>query len=236
MVRMLDTIRHLEVFSPDTFGDQHVDVIGVGATGSRIALGLAKLGISQIHVWDYDRVEAHNVPNQVFGNNDIGLLKVEALQRVVMEQTGTMVTIHPERVDGTQRLGNIVFLLTDTMASRQEIWKAGLRYKPHVKFVIETRMGKNSGRLYAFNPSSPSHVRGWEETLYSDDVAEVSVCGTSITVGSTAEVVSGLAVWQLIRWHQGQEELRQGKVLTDEVEHELIFSLQPMMINASNFQ
>lgn len=233
---MLDTIRHIEVFSPDSFGDTQVNFVGVGATGSRMALGAAKLGIRNIHVYDFDKVEPHNVPNQIFGNNHVGMLKVEALKDIIHEQTGTTITIHPERVDGSQRLGDVVFLLTDTMASRQEIWKAGLRYKPHVKFMVETRMGKNSGRVYALNPSKPLHVKGWEETLYSDDVAEVSACGTSITVGSTAEVVSGFAVWQLIRWHQIQEELKQGKVPTDEVENELVFSLQPMMFNLSNFK
>ncbi len=233
---MLDIIRHVEVFSPDLFGETRVDFVGVGATGSRMALGVAKLGIQNIHVWDFDKVEPHNIPNQVFGNNHVGALKVEALRDIIKEQTGTEIIIHPERVNGSQRLGDVVFLLTDTMASRQEIWKAGLRYKSYVKLMIETRMGRNSGRVYALNPSNPSHVKGWEKTLYSDDVAEVSACGTSVTVGSTAEVVSGLAVWQLIRWHQGQEELKQGKVLTDEIENELVFSLQPMMINASNFQ
>ncbi|MDB5194368.1 MAG: thiamine biosynthesis protein ThiF [Parcubacteria group bacterium] len=232
---MLDTIRHLEVFSPAVFGDRRIDVVGVGATGSRIALALAKLGISEIHLWDYDRIEPHNVPNQVFGNNHVGEFKVDALQNIIREQTGITVTAHNERVDGSQQLGVAVFLLTDTMASRQEIWKGALRYKTHVKLVVETRMGKNSGRVYAVNPSSPTHVRGWEETLYSDDMAEVSACGTSITVGSTAEVVSGLAVWQLIRWHQNQEELKLGKILTDEVENELVFSLQPMMLTTSNF-
>lgn len=230
---MLNILRHLEVFSPATFGDQRVDVIGVGATGSRIALSLAKLGIGNVHVWDDDRVEPHNVPNQAFGNNDIGKFKVEAIQRIILEQTGTTITIHPVRINSKEQLGDIVFLLTDTMASRQEIWKAGLRYNTQVKLVIETRMGKNSGRVYAMNPSNPAHVTGWEGTLYADDVAEVNACGTSISVGPSAEVVSGLAVWQLIRWHQTQEQLKKGEVPKDEVENEVVFSLQPMMINAT---
>lgn len=233
---MIDTLRHIEVFSPDTFGDQRIDLVGVGATGSKIALELAKLGVRNIHVWDFDEVEAHNIPNQVYGQNHIGELKVEALQKIIEEQTGTLVAVHPEKVDGSQHLGDVVFLLTDTMSSRQEIWKSGLRYKPYVKLLIETRMGSNNGRVYALNPSNPAHVKGWEATLYSDDVAEVSACGESITVGSTAGVVSGMAVWQLIRWHQREEQLKLGKSHKDEIENELIFSLQPMMITGLSFQ
>lgn len=233
---MLDIIRHLEVFSPVTFGDQRVDIIGVGATGSRVALGLAKLGITQIHLWDFDRIEPHNVPNQVFGNSRIGEMKAEAMRQIIKEQTGADVAIYLERVDGTQCFGSVVYLLTDTMASRQEIWKAGIRYKPNIQLMVETRMGKNSGRVYAVNPSNPAHVRGWEATLYSDDVAEVSACGTSITVGPTAELTAGLAQWQLIRWHNNQEEIRNGREPADEVENEVVFSLQPMMLTTSSFE
>jgi molybdopterin/thiamine biosynthesis adenylyltransferase len=233
---MIDPIRHLEVFSPEWLGEARIDIIGAGATGSRIALGLAKLGITNIHVWDFDKIEAHNIPNQAYGNHQIGELKVNALQRTIAEATGTEITIHPERVDGSQRLGDIVFLLTDTMASRQEIWKAGLRYKAHVKTVIETRMGSNNGRVYTINPMNPAHVKGWEETLYSDDVAEVSACGTSITVGPTAEIVSGLAQWQFIRTQQLQEQAKKGPEAKDELENELVFSLQPMMVVGSVFQ
>ncbi|MFA7193479.1 MAG: ThiF family adenylyltransferase [Candidatus Paceibacterota bacterium] len=231
----LDVIRHLDVFSPQEFGDRRIDIIGVGATGSRIALSLAKLGIRNIHIWDPDVVEPHNVPNQIFGNNHNGQLKVEALKDIILVQTGTEVSVHNERVDGTQRLGQIVFLLTDTMSSRQEIWKGSLRYRPHVEVIIETRMGSNSGRIYTVNPSSPVEVSGWEKTLYGDDVAEVSACGATITVGPTAEMVSGFAVWQFIRWYQKMQKLKEGKEPTDEFEHELIFSLQPMMIVGSSF-
>ncbi len=231
---MIDPIRHLSVFAPHSFQDR-IDIVGVGATGSRIALSLAKLGITNIHIWDHDVIEAHNVANQVYGNTHIGRLKVEALKEIIVAETGIEVIAHAERVDGSQRLGSVVFVLTDTMASRQEIWKRALRYKPHAKLMIETRMGSNNGRVYTVNPCAPPHVTGWEKTLCSDDAAEVSACGTSVSVGPTAEIVSGLAVWQFIRWHQALEKAKSSQSVTDEPEHELVFSLQPMQVIGLNF-
>ena len=73
----IDTRRHIDVFSPDLFGKRRIDVIGAGATGSRVVLALAKLGLDNIHVWDFDHVEAHNIANQVFGLADIGKLKID---------------------------------------------------------------------------------------------------------------------------------------------------------------
>lgn len=221
----IDTTRHVEIFSPDSFGSRRIDVIGAGASGSRIVLSLAKLGIENIHVYDFDSVEAHNIANQAYSQSDIGRPKVEALQALVKEHTGMDIAIHNERVDGSQRLGEVVFLLTDTMASRKEIWQKAIRYKATTKLMIETRMGVDQGRVYTINPTRPAHVKGWEETLYDDDVAEVSACGSTISVGPTAEFLSGLAVWQLIRWLAIETGHKTAQ--DDALDQEILFWLRP---------
>lgn len=228
----LNITRHIDVFSPDDFGARRVDVIGVGASGSRVVLSLAKLGIENIHVWDDDVVEAHNVPNQAFGMDDVGKLKVEALKDMVKRMTGIEITTHAERVNGTQALGEVVFLLTDTMSSRKQIWNAGIKYKSRTKLMIETRMGSDQGRVYVINPTTPAHVRGWEAASnYGDEAAEVSACGASISVGPTAEFLSGLAVWQLIRWFAGVQK-KSDAVL----DNELLFGLRSPTIVGRKFK
>jgi len=225
----VDPLRHLSVFSPHAFGAKRVDVVGCGATGSRIALLLAKLGVENIHCWDFDTVEEHNVANQIFGNGDVGLLKTGALARILKTQCGVDVTAHAEKVTGSTELGEIVFLLTDMMSSRREIWDGALKLKLRTKLLVETRMGADNGRVYALNPNKPGHIRAWEETLYTDSEAEVSACGASISVGPTAEIISGLAVWQMIRWfgiEQGGEDV---------LDNETIFSLRPMLTISRQF-
>ncbi|MEA2701536.1 MAG: hypothetical protein QOE22_245 [Candidatus Parcubacteria bacterium] len=226
----VDPLRHLSVFRPHAFGAKRVDVIGCGATGSRVAIELAKLGVENIHLHDFDVVESHNLANQAFGFRDIGMPKVEALARIIEEQTGVAVTAHATRVDGSEPLGDVVFLLTDTMASRREIWDKGLKYRPRTPLLIETRMGADTGRVYALNPSLRSNVLGWEETLYDDDETEVSACGASISVGPTAEIVAGLAVWQMIRWFAVQDGGEK-----DELDNEIIFSLRSTMTMTRRF-
>lgn len=225
---MIDPLRHLSVFSPHAFGARRVDVIGCGATGSRIALDLAKLGVDNIHAWDFDQVEEHNVANQAFGLEHIGLQKVEALASIIRSATAMNLTTHTEAADGSQCLGEVVFILTDTMASRKEIW-GGLKFKLRTNLLIETRMGADSGRVYTLNPNRPGHIRAYEETLYADDEAEVSACGASVSVGPTAEVLAGMAVWQFIRWfaiESGAEDI---------LDNEIIFSLRPMVTISRRF-
>ena len=207
-----------------------MDVIGAGATGSKVVLSLAKLGVENIHIWDFDVVEPHNIANQAFGNDDIGKPKIDALAELVRRQTGTALTVHNEKVDGTQELGHVVFLLTDTMSSRKEIWTNGVKYKQRTKVMIETRMGPDTGRVYTINPCKRTEADSWEGTLCSDDVAQVSACGTSISVGPTAGYLAELAVWQFMRWFaidQGKDD--------DELDHEILFGMRKPLILTRRF-
>jgi len=225
----IDTIRHQKLFSPTEFAPRRVDIIGAGATGSRIALGVAKLGVENIHVWDFDTVAKHNIANQIYGDSDVGVLKVKALASIILATIGLKIEVHAEKVDGTQQLGDVVFVLTDTMESRKAIWEKGLKFKLRTKLVIETRMGTDNARIYTVNPNKLAHVKGWEQTLYTSAESEVSACGTKTSVGPTAEIISGLAVWQMMRWfaiEQGAE---------DTLENELLVFLRPTAIMSRNF-
>lgn len=223
---MIDPMRHLEVFSPDKFNPTPVHIIGAGATGSKIAMSLAKLGIEEIHVWDADEVEPHNVANQLYGNHHIGQPKVEALADMVFRHTGITLTVHKEMVKDKQDFAGIVYLLVDTMKDRKEIFEHSLKNNFKVQLVIETRMGANSLRIYSFTPFRPSEIKGWESTLYTDDEAEVSACGASTTVGATADLVSGCAVWQLIKWAKQEQK----------PENELLMATDPPALHFFQFQ
>lgn len=199
----IDFKRQLAIFDPNAFSSSNnrIDVIGVGATGSYVVLQLAKLGITDIHVWDADCVEAHNLPNQLYGIEDIGRPKVEALKEIIKRLTGIEITTHQEFVMAeTQGLGQVVFLLTDSMASRKEIYKGCLKYSFDTQLCIETRLAATTGRIYTFNPTDMIEQEGWEKTLYTDVVAEKSECGTTIVMGASSSYVASMAVWQMIKW------------------------------------
>lgn len=230
---VVDNTRHYSIFSGEAFGSRQVDVIGVGATGSKTVLELAKLGVRNLHVWDFDTIEPHNIANQLYRNDQIGMPKVTALANIVRETTGVEIAQHPERVDGTQQMGSVVFLMPDKMSVRQEIWERGLRLKPYVSRVIETRMGVDSGRVYSFSPIMPKQYREWEATLYGDDEAGVerAPCGTAITVGATTELVAALAVWQFIQWFA----VTSGKQPDLVLQNEVVFSTRPFYMEGRTF-
>ncbi len=201
----VDTLRHQNEFSLTLLQQLRVDIIGCGATAVRIALDVAGLGVQQLHLWDFDRIEAHNIANQLqaFGIPDVGRYKAEVLAERIEHLTGLKPTVHLEAVNGTQRLGQVIFLLTDTMASRQEIWQRGIRRKVGKKLMIETRLSPWEYHVYTIDPMRDSHIRGWEAVSdYGDEdpTVEVGSCRSKTTIGGTATQMAGVAVNQFIRW------------------------------------
>lgn len=229
---MIEPLRHLDVFQPLVFGRKQIDVIGAGAVGSRVALAAARLGCENIHVWDFDTIEEHNIANQTYDLEQVGKFKVEALQDIIKRATGTKISPHVKKVDGTECcFGDIIFLLPDTMAARKEIWQGSIRHNFKTELMIEGRMGIDTGRVYAINPNIPSKISGWEKTLCSDEEAPLSPCGSPISVGATADILSGFIIWQFIRWF--------GIVYLDKkdcLEDELAFSTRSPSIIARNFE
>ena len=59
-------LRQLEVFDPEKYQSKRIDVIGAGATGSYVTWLLGKIGLTNIHIWDDDRVAMVNLANQCF--------------------------------------------------------------------------------------------------------------------------------------------------------------------------
>lgn len=199
----LDTRRHMELFDPTTF-TQKVTVIGAGATGSWLVLQLAKLGIQNITVYDFDIVEAHNIPNQLYGALDVGKPKVTALKEFILHQTGTTINAINERYE-SKRLSGYVFCMVDTMSGRDKIWKQNIKFKSAVTLYVEPRMGLDTARIYNVEPMNTDHHKRYEECFYGDDEAEVSSCGTSMTVITTALSTSAWVARQLINHHAGEE-------------------------------
>lgn len=206
MAYVIDVTRHQSVFSPEEFGNKQVCVIGAGATGSKIVLELAKLGVKNIVVYDFDHVEEHNLANQVYGPNHLGMAKVEALAQVVLDATGLEITARNERVTADTRIAApYVFLLVDTIEARKEIAENCLLDNISTRMCFETRMGVEIGYVVTFNPNSPVEYERWMRELPTEAQAETSACGTSITVGATAAIINGLAVWQFIKAVRGGE-------------------------------
>lgn len=231
----IETIRHSHFFTRDRFGNRGVTVIGAGATGSVMALGLAKLGVSKIDVFDDDVVEPHNLANQFYGPQHVGMPKVEALKEVILRQTGTEINAFNERIrpGHARRMREVVCLLVDTMdgpEGRRGIAE-GVILGSRCQFLLETRTGVEHGFVYAVRPDRMTEYRGWIDTMYSDDTvlanpdANPEGCNAQQTIAATVRLLTGFAEWQFLNWINGEE-----------ISNEITVSTRPLLVDANQFR
>ncbi len=68
-----------------------VAVIGAGALGNHVCLGLIGLGVGSIKIIDYDEIETHNLNRQsLFREEDIGKNKAETLAELLKERNSSI--------------------------------------------------------------------------------------------------------------------------------------------------
>lgn len=193
--------RHQPIFDPA----QHphpIHIIGCGATGSRVFTALVELGCTNIHCYDFDTVEEHNLANQAYTAEQIGIPKVDACAALYKSKTGAEphknMSFHNLRLpdNSLPYLEGYIFLLTDTMESRREIYDKCIYGNPLIDGVIETRMASTHGNVLFFNPQDAEKSKAWLATLIDDGEAELSPCGQPMSVGTTASIIANLAVMQ----------------------------------------
>jgi sulfur carrier protein ThiS adenylyltransferase len=62
-----------------------VTIAGLGGLGSNIAVALTRMGIGELRLIDFDRVELSNLNRQQYGIRHLGQQKTDALREVISE-------------------------------------------------------------------------------------------------------------------------------------------------------
>lgn len=68
----------------DALARKRVLVIGLGSFGSVIAVELAKAAVGEFAIMDFDRLETHNVVRHACSLRDVGRLKTDAVEELIL--------------------------------------------------------------------------------------------------------------------------------------------------------
>lgn len=189
----------------DPAAAQSLTIIGVGSIGSMVALTAAKMGVSRITVYDGDSVESHNIPMSAYRPQDLGHYKVNALQEIVRENSGTEIVAIPDMYNG-ERLKNTVIACVDTMEARQQIFQA-VRKNPLVDLFIDTRVGGEFISIFAIEPAKHEDIEFYEQsTQYKDLESIVRSCGTHGFYPISVHVASAACLNLTNFWFHGKKK------------------------------
>lgn len=162
-----DFKRQVGIFNPELYKDIPVVVIGAGGIGSGVLMGLAKMGVSNITIFDHDSVEKHNIPNQFYTNSQIGTAKVNAAKDMIEDfsPSGVVADIHMTKAEeGTQIPVNCLMIFAvDSLAARKELLTSS--FMQRAKYLIDARMGGNVISVYNVNPRNKKDLAEYTESL-----------------------------------------------------------------------
>lgn len=200
----MDRSKVLEFFDATKY-DYPYHVIGCGAIGSHVCEELARLGISNVHLYDFDTVSSHNITNQMFMTNDIGAAKVdvcEAMMKAINPEI--KVTKHPQGLVEPYICNGILILCVDNIDLRREIVKANY-YNPYCAAYLDFRMRLTDAQHYFADGQDQFQKDTLLNTMdFTHEEAHAatptSACGVELSVVYTVKAVTAFGMANMIKW------------------------------------
>lgn len=200
-----DYWRGLDFYQPQNDRRGHAVIIGAGSIGSYATYCLARIGVPKITVIDFDKIEAHNLPNQFFAESmelTDAIYKVVALQSTVkMIVKDADIKIIPSRIEDININDYLpctaLFVCVDKMEVRRWIFDNN-DIQNYSEFVIDARVGGLYANVFCYKPRKESEKKFYESTLHSDaEAAPLSCSGQAIADVSMAVAAEMVARYRV---------------------------------------
>lgn len=197
-----------DFFKPESVTER-IHIIGCGAVGSTIGELIARTGLTNIVLYDFDTVEAHNIANQMFTSDDIGRNKAEALKDI-------MVRINPDAEKDIkvvtkgytgQRISGYVFLAVDNIDLRRKICQDNLKNR-YIRAVFDVRIRLEDAQHYAAdwkNEEMVSNLLASMNFTHEEAQAETprSACNLELSIAPTVRDICAKAVINFMNFAKG---------------------------------
>ena len=116
---------------------KHVLIVGLGSGGASIAVDLAKAGVGNFTLIDFDRVELHNISRHIAGVNELGRLKTNVVRDAILAKNPyANVDVYPvdmnkelELIENEVKRTDLVIAATDSLNSRYRLNSLINQYK-----------------------------------------------------------------------------------------------------------
>ena len=206
----MDLSKSYEFFQPDLLKSK-IHIIGCGSVGSTVAENLARFGIENMVLYDFDKVEPHNLANQMFSKDDIGMLKTEAVAKMIEEinpDTKGKIKLINDGWHG-QKLAGYVFLCVDSIELRREIVES-CKGNEYVKAFVDFRTRLTDAQHYATDWADKKMVQAFINSMAfsHEEAAEetpVSACNVTLSVAPTVRMICAAGVSNFINFVKSGE-------------------------------
>ena len=187
-----------------------------------IATMLARMGVEELVLYDFDEVEMKNVCNQEYFDDQVGMYKVDALadtHKRINHDRKIKIKINGRKQD---RLSGYVFMCVDNIDLRRQIVKDNINNK-YIKAIFDFRMRLTDAQHYAASFKNFDYLLKTMNFTHEEAKAEtpVSACGTDLNVITTVRTICSLGLSNFINF-----------IKEDKLKKMIIIDLKEFIIDA----
>jgi len=201
----LNLAKSAEFFDPEKCTDK-INIIGCGSVGSTVAELLARFGLTNVNLYDFDVVEEHNLANQMFTTQNLYKPKIEGVfDRWTSINSAAAKTIKLYG-DGwnDHKLSGYVFLCVDNIDLRRKIVEQN-KFNMNIKAMFDFRTALTDAQHYAADWSKSEDIDFLLDQMdFSHAEAEknvpISACKVSLCVMPTVWSVAMAGVVNFVNF------------------------------------
>ena len=202
----MDRSKLLEFFDATKYRHEY-HVIGCGAIGSHVCEELVRIGVPEIHIYDFDTVDSHNITNQMFLYTDIGRTKISACEEYMKSiNPDVKVYTHSEGLQEPYVVNGICIMCVDNIDLRKKIVKANY-YNPYCKAIMDFRMRLTDAQYYfaaGDNQFEKDNLLATMDFTHEEahEATPVSACGVELSVVYTVKAITAFGIANMVKWMQ----------------------------------
>lgn len=165
-----------------TLEKRNVLIVGLGSGGASIAVELAKAGVGNFALIDFDRLELHNISRHIAGVNELGRLKTNIVRDAIWSKNPyANVNTYPidimEDIITIEKLvseTDLVIAATDSLSSRYLLNALIIKYKKIGLFGRAVTRAEG-GDVLRVRPGGPCYacLKGSEWYTHEEEITDV---------------------------------------------------------------
>lgn len=198
-------VRQADFLPQEIFRNITFHLVGYGGINSVVGIALGKVGGEDFRLYDDDKIEIHNVPNQLLSAapRALGMSKVDNGVALIKHLCGDEIYVagHNRRVEKLEDLdlnpqtNNFLIVGPDNMSTRSKCWQIAKKNK--IPFYLDARMACRVFKIYCLRTENEQYHARYEATLHDDAASEQIPC-TDRAVFHT-NMMLGAAIVECVR-------------------------------------
>lgn len=191
----------------DSMSTSRIMVFGQGGIGSWLTLFLARTGAS-ILTFDFDKFEEHNLAGQLCGKQQVGMLKVDAVAKVVKDLCGednvTPINMYIEDNPDHEwvsylSLSDVVCTSFDNIATRRIVFKHWREHGKADSLFVDGRMSVQNGEVFTCRKGDAKEENFYFDSMFDDALIEPAPC-TQKATSHCGALTGALMTSQITNW------------------------------------